>query len=84
MSFTIWANDTSGNSNSSGPHLVTVTDNDKPSSSVNAISGYWKNSSDNPLKATTRSVPRSVVANRDGPARGESRNPQSYPHYYEI
>jgi len=49
MTYTVWANDTSGNMNSSGPHTVTVTDNDPPTSSVDAISSYWKIASDNPL-----------------------------------
>ena len=37
MTFTIWANDKSGNMNSSGPHKVTVTDNDPPS--IDSITG---------------------------------------------
>ena len=51
MTYTIWANDTTVESNSS-PGTVTVTDNDKPNSTVSEISGYWKNSTHNPLNIT--------------------------------
>ena len=37
MNFTIWANNKSGNMSSSGPHEVTVTDNDAPS--IDSITG---------------------------------------------
>jgi len=52
MIYTIWVNDTSGNMNHSGPHSVTITDNDNPTSSVNTISGYWKKLTNNPLSIT--------------------------------
>jgi len=34
MTYTVWANDTSGNMNSSGPHTVTVIDNDNPNTTL--------------------------------------------------
>lgn len=53
LSYTIWVNDTSGNMNHSGPHLVDISDNDPPTSSVTSISGYWKATSPQTISYTS-------------------------------
>jgi hypothetical protein len=52
LTYTVWVNDSAGNLNSNGPFTITVNDMTAPISTVDSISDYWHNASDNPLTIT--------------------------------